>query len=104
MVKIHFGEYVFEGPYSNTSDLENKPGVYVILCSKEKCYFPIDVGETDAVKSRIKNSEQKKLWKWHCNGVLKFSVLYAPGIQEVSRAKTVQKLRTWYNLSTVEQT
>ena len=101
---IHFEEYIFEGPYSSIGELEDTPGVYVIICNKNECYFPIDVGQTDTVKSMIEKHDQKNLWEWYCSGTLKFSAMYTPGIQEAHRMKIVKKLKTSYNLTTVEQT
>jgi len=100
---IHFEEYRFEGPYSSTGELEDTPGVYVIICNKNECYFPIDVGETDTVRSMIENNNRKKFWEWHSSGTLKFSAMYTPGIQAAHRMKIVKKLRTLYNLSNIEQ-
>ncbi len=96
-MSIRFESYIFEGPYTNPDDLEDKSGVYVILCEKGKRYYLIDTGETDSVKSRIENHDRKEFWNWYCLGNLKFSVIYTPRLQQASRIEIEQKLRGWYD-------
>ena len=67
--------YKFEGPYSPPDSLENKSGVYVILCYKGGKYYVIDVGESSEVRDRVSNHERADCWEENCeNGILMVAV------------------------------
>jgi hypothetical protein len=42
---IEIGEYTFEGPFTSEKQLENRSGVYAILCLRDSKYYVIDVGQ-----------------------------------------------------------
>ena len=70
------GGYIFEGPFDTPLELEDHPGVYVILDVKGSDRRVIDVGEASAVMSRVKNHERKVSWVQRCRGTLKVAVHY----------------------------
>ena len=94
---ITVGNYSFEGPYTSTENLQDKPGVYAIHCCIDSNYYLIDVGESTTVKSRIENHDRKDCWTRNCNGTLTVSVLYTPNIQQAGRKEIEQELRKQYN-------
>ncbi len=96
-MSIKVGRYNFEGPYSSTSSLQDKSGVYVILCENDSSYWPIDCGESATVKSRVDNHDRKNCWNRNCNGSLKVAVLYTPNIQSAGRITIEQEIRRDYN-------
>lgn len=96
-MSIKIGKYNFEGPYASTDRLQNKSGVYVILCDKNSGYYPIDCGESATVKNRVGNHERQNCWNRNCSSSLKVAVLYTPRLQSSGRVAIEQELRGMYN-------
>ena len=97
-MSITIGAYTFDGPYTNTDQLEDKSGVYAILCkSSDGEYSVVDVGESATVKSRIDSHDRKDCWTRNCSGTLTVSVLYTPNKQQTGRMEIEQELRDQYN-------
>jgi hypothetical protein len=94
---ISVGNYSFEGPYASTNSLENKSGVYLILCHFNSKYYLIDVGESATVKTRIENHDRSNCWQKNCKGKLIIAVHYTPNKQKAGRIQIEQELRQRYN-------
>ncbi len=94
---ITVGNYSFDGPYTTTDKLEDRSGVYAILCKVEDKYYLIDVGESSEVKTRIENHERRDCWTKNCRGTLTYSVYYTPNLQQPGRKLVEQELRKLYN-------
>jgi len=91
--------YKFEGPYKSPDSLEDKSGVYVILCYKNGKYYVIDVGESREVRDRVSNHERVDCWEKHCeNGILMVAVLYTYYGKKPSRMDIEQDIRCYYTL------
>lgn len=95
-MSIKIGRYMFQGPYNSSDSLEDKSGVYVILCSTNSSYESIDCGESAAVKSRVESHERKSCWNRNCNATLKVAVLYTPNLQSAGRMAIEQEIRGAY--------
>ena len=91
-MSINIGNYTFEGPYGETTYLKDKSGVYAILCKNSGKYHPVDLGESETVKSRVENHNRESCWTRNCSGTLTFAVLYTPDRQLIE-----QTLRKQYN-------
>jgi len=92
--------YDFEGPYrlTETERLEDRSGVYVILCPvQQNEYRVIDVGESAQVKTRLETHDRKDCWELNCSGTLYVAVLYTPHLQQPGRSEIEQKIRRQYN-------
>jgi len=74
---IVIGGYVFEGPFDSPLELQDRPGVYVILDATGSGCRIIDVGESSAVMSRVKDHNRKVCWDQKCKGTLKVAVHYS---------------------------
>jgi hypothetical protein len=96
-MSIKIGRYDFEGPYSSTTPIEDKSGVYAVLCHVNDKYNVLDVGESATVKTRLDNHERKDCWKRNCSAVLMFAVYYTPNLQQAGRKEIEQELRKAYN-------
>lgn len=94
---ITVGKYTFEGPYTNTSQIEDKSGVYAIHCLRDGKYFIIDIGESATVRSRLDSHDRADCWKRNCKETLTYSVLYTPNKQQAGRMEVEQELRKQYN-------
>jgi len=89
-------EYLFEGPFDNTNQLEDRSGVYFISCYDGDSHVPIDVGESKNVKSRIETHDRADCWKKECNHKVMVSVLYTPNKQQHGRMEIEQDIRCNY--------
>ena len=88
-MSIQINGYSFEGPYSSTYSLEDRSGVYVILCNSRL----IDVGESASVKSRIESHDRRDCWGKNCSGSIRFAVHYTPNLQQLGRMEIEQEIR-----------
>lgn len=94
---IKIGEYTFDGPYTSIDRIENRPGIFVIFCSKEYYCF-IDVGESAAVKSTITDHERKDCWENRCQCVPEIAVYYTPDLQQSRRISIEQTIRNQHDV------
>jgi len=96
-MSINIGKYVFEGPYTTTDQLDDRSGVYAILCHGGQKYSIVDVGESSTLKSRVEGHDRKICWKRNCSSTLEVAVLYTPNAQQHGRMLIEQELRDQYN-------
>jgi len=96
-VSITIGQYTFEGPYDNTGPLDDRSGVYAILCLRDSKYYVVDVGESAQVKTRVDNHDRKGSWQRKCSGTLMVAVYYTPHLQSSGRMSVEQEIRAQYN-------
>ena len=94
---ITVGNYTFEGPYLDTSKIEDKSGIYAIHCLRENKYYIIDIGESATVRTRLDSHDRADCWRRNCKEVLNYSVLYTPNKQQAGRMEIEQELRKLYN-------
>ncbi|UCG92854.1 MAG: hypothetical protein JSV97_03875, partial [candidate division WOR-3 bacterium] len=78
-------QYDFKGPFISPDKLEDKPGVYAILCEQSGRLDLIDLGESDQVKTRIENHDRKPCWERNCTGTINYAVYYIEHSNELSR-------------------
>lgn len=95
-MSITIGRYIFEGPYTNAGSLQDKSGVYAILCHIGRNYNLVDVGESATVKSRVEGHDRKDCWQRNCNSTLEVAVLYSPNAQQPGRMAIEQEIRDQY--------
>lgn len=94
---IEIAGYTFNGPYTSTDLIEDKSGVYAVLCKEKDKYYVIDVGESAEVKSRLDDHDRKDCWKKECQGPLTYGVTYTPHLQQEGRTEIEQKIRDQFN-------
>lgn len=90
------GGYIFEGPFDTPLELEDRPGVYVILDVKGSDRRVMDVGEASAVMSRVKNHERKVCWVQRCRGTLKVAVHYTHPARPAARRQIKDDLVKYF--------
>lgn len=96
-MSIKIGSYTFEGPYSSSSSIEDRSGVYAVLCYDGASRpFLLDVGESSEVRTRIQNHDRRHCWYQHCNGTIKYAVYYTPHMQGAGRRSIEQEIRDDY--------
>ncbi|MDQ7838503.1 MAG: hypothetical protein RDU59_08425 [Thermodesulfobacteriota bacterium] len=96
-MSIQISNYTFEGPHTSENNLKDASGVYMILCQSNGKYYPVDVGESATVKSRVENHERQNCWKRNCSSTLMVAVLYTPPLQQAGRREIEQKIRNQFN-------
>jgi len=92
-MSITIGRYGFEGPYHHTGSLEDRSGVYAILCHSYGNYAVIDVGESATVRTRVENHDRAGCWSRNCYGTLMVAVCYTPYLQQAGRQVIESELR-----------
>ena len=98
MQTIKIGRFEFIGPFQSTNPLEDRSGVYAILCpTRTSNWNLVDVGESAQVKTRVDNHDRKDCWQINCNTTLSVAVLYTPGLQQTGRRKIEQEIRNQFN-------
>ena len=102
-MSITIGGYSFDGPYSTTSNLEDRSGVYAILDRRQDGSFLVDVGESSEVKTRIENHDRKDCWSKNALGTINVAVYYTPNLQQQGRMLVEQKIRDEYKPSCGER-
>jgi hypothetical protein len=96
-MSIQIKDYSFEGLYSSPSHLEEKPGVFVVLCQKYEKNEIVDIGESENVKSRVEDNERSSCWIRNCESRLAYAVLYTSDLTEKERKDISYELRDEYN-------
>lgn len=86
--------YTFNGPYSSTESINDKSGVYAVLCKKDNKYDVVEVGESSTVKSRLDDHDRKACWKKECTtSTMYYAVKYTPNLQQAGRMEIEQDIR-----------
>lgn len=92
--KIKLGNYRFDGPIGSVEMIEDKPGLFAVYCLKENGYYPIDVDESETIKSSILKHPRIEEWKEQAKaGVITFAVYYTPNLDKEGRKKIEKSIR-----------
>jgi hypothetical protein len=92
-MNIKLGKYTFEGPYQNTSYLEDRPGVFAVLTKENDQYVVLDFGESAKVRTMVQNSDRRISWERHSSGLRYIAVYYTPYFRMAGRMEIEQELR-----------
>lgn len=69
-------DYTFDGAYLSPDQLQPQPGVYIVWGVDGDIWTPLDAGESEDVKNRLKTHDRKPDWK-RCNkGTFYYSATY----------------------------
>lgn len=85
---INICGFSFEGPYHDTSNLENSSGVYVILDNQQDKI--LDVGESENVRMRIETHDRKNCWEKNSIGAISYAVYYASELERMFVEKIIR--------------
>jgi hypothetical protein len=93
---ITIGNLSFDGPFTGTSELLPRSGVYAILgrAAAGSNWIVVDVGESGDVKSRVETHDRKPQWQGRGHSTLAVAALYCDG---ATRIQVEQALRKQYN-------
>lgn len=98
-MSVTIGDYTFDGPYTSPDHLEDRSGVYAVLCRSTLVnnLKVIDIGESAQVRTRLQNHDRAPCWAQNCTGTLVFAAYYTPNLQQAGRMKIEQELRKKYS-------
>lgn len=93
---ITIGNLIFEGPFTNTAQLQAKSGVYVILGrnGQQENWKVVDVGESGDLRNRVDTHDRESSWKRQGCSVLAVAAYYCA---EAERMRVEAALRQQYN-------
>lgn len=80
-----------------TGEIKEWPGLYAILCRRGNRHYLVDVGESDNLKSELKENDRRELWEQNCSGDLVFAVKYTMEVHQTERARMERKIRMRHN-------
>lgn len=100
---IKIGKHTFNGPYPSTDTIDDKSGVYAIICKRDDKNYLIDVGEASEVKSRLDTHDRKKCWEEKCKTDFSYAVKYTPNQKQEGRKKVEQEIRKEFKPSCGEK-
>lgn len=83
--------HAFKGPFYDIGQVEDKPGVFVVLSGAGGCYRTLGAGYSSSVRSGIEREREKT--SGEPNGVLLWAVLYDHNLPPGQREKLVEELR-----------
>ena len=90
--------YEFDGPYANPDALKDTAGVYVVLDKRsDGKWYPLDVGESEQVRTRLQNHDRASCWQRNRKGPLGFAACYTPGWTADQRRALEKKIRDTYD-------
>ena len=90
---FEFLGYQFDGAYQSPDSLEAKAGVYVVWSRCDEEWTVLDVGESEDVRSRIKNHDRKDCWEEHSPCEIYYSAVYTIEPQKTARTEIEQRIR-----------
>ena len=97
---LTLGIYQFEGPIESVSLIEEKEGVFAVLCLKEdNSYKLIHVEEANNIKAKIRNHIKSSEWTKLCKNRVAFGVNYTPNLQNQARKMIVNEIKRAYILT-----
>ncbi|MBX9691265.1 MAG: hypothetical protein K2Z81_02705 [Cyanobacteria bacterium] len=86
---ILIGKYEFDGPYSTVADLQEKPGLYVVLHYERDEYELIHVSQADNIRASIEVSPSAYT---QTRGSIFFAAHYTSGCGTRDRGEMVEEI------------
>lgn len=93
---ITVADYEFAGPFADPSSLEDRSGLYAIICRKAGSSHLTDVGESSSVRDRVENHDRRDCWETNCVDQIVYAALYTPNLQQQGRKGIEREIRDKY--------
>lgn len=91
---VTIGGYPFVGPFNETKDLENRPGLYAVHIQQDDDYTLVDLGEAADVQASVRGHARQDCWLRHSKGgLISFSAYYTPDLPAEYRAQLERMIR-----------
>lgn len=85
---IVIGPLEFEGPYTDSSELREEPGLYALLCESKGEFELIELEEASSLKHCLEAEEytsNKRFWQEMSQSCLQAAVHYTPELSREQR-------------------
>lgn len=88
------GNYEFQGPFSSVEELEDRPGVYIVLCNLDDELHEVLLVDIDvlSVRKNLLQKDKSDQWRNNCSGKLEFVVCYRE-IDELSYKRLLHEIK-----------
>ena len=73
---ILIGKYEFCGPFAAPEEIEERPGVFAVLCYHDNCYELLDLGYGENLRQGLLDHPDQGDWHNMCAGTLLAAVFY----------------------------
>lgn len=90
------GDYPFEGPHRSVKKIENRPGVFAVICEELGAYYLLDIDHSEDVRKSILNHERSKCWEKYRRGLIRYVVLYEKKPSSGSKEDIEKRIRKKY--------
>jgi len=84
---LKFGDVELQGPFSRLDELEDKPGLFAILCYQNMKFEVLDVKPAKLVQTEVGETIAHVDWSEICKGKVRVAVHYTEDENEVERIK-----------------
>lgn len=95
-MNLKLGRYDFT-LYASAAAVEDKAGVYAVVCKSQDKYRVLDLGESATPQSRLQRHERRPCWQRNADGPLMYAVYYTPFSTQRHRLEMELELRQRYN-------
>lgn len=92
---VHLGRYDFT-LCPSLGVMEDKAGVYAVLCKQGDKYRVLDVGESATPKTRLATHERRPCWERNRDGAMMYAVYPTPFSTQRLRIDIEAELRRLY--------
>ncbi|MEX2030713.1 MAG: hypothetical protein WD906_07070 [Anaerolineales bacterium] len=97
-MNLNIGGYPFEGPFNETKDLKNAPGLYAVHIQQDEEYTLVDLGQAADVQASVRGHSRQDCWLRHSKGgLISFSAYYTPDLPAEVRAQMEGLIREELN-------
>ncbi len=90
---VLIGKYLFAGPYSDASYVQNKPGIFLIISGSESDPYLIDVDESENMGRDVNGHPRQKCWHEKSAGKFQYAVFHTPHLTADERKQVVADIR-----------
>lgn len=95
MMGITIGNYSFDGPFSSSSSLQSRSGVYAILGRNGAGGWKVvDIGESGDLRNRIDGHDREACWNRQTSSSWSVAAYYC---DEPTRMRVESALRSQYD-------
>jgi hypothetical protein len=93
---IPIAGFAFQGPLTSIDDLDEKPGVFTIICEEKGTYYLLDVDHGENVREAVSTHERKDSWEELKRGEIRYAVLYADEFPNLGLPTIEEAIRKEY--------
>ncbi len=84
---IFFGKVELQGPFSSLEELEDRAGLFAILCVKDEQISLLDVQRAKFVQADVAKILREPTWGDVCTGKIRVAVLYLNDEKEMAQLR-----------------